>query len=268
MFFERIKPSAGLEDIIECYWVIKDDDQTSNVQKIIPDGFTELIFHFGDPYKIKLGKQWKKQSNALLAGQITRHFLLQNSGRSDVLGIKFKPTALTHLFDLNMSVITDKVVDAISVLPKEMSLLQNEFRELRSYHELVSKAENYLIKRLSSAPLKNTYADKAINLIFQKKGMVTVAELCASMKIGERQLENYFKKFVGLTPKFFCRIIRFNYIFDLVQENKQQWTSLAYEAAYYDQSHFIRNFKAFTGQSPSAYSFNEKNMANFFLNKK
>lgn len=268
MFFERIKPSAHLQHIVECYWVIKDDEPTPNIQKIIPDGFTELIFHFGDAYRIKLNKQWKKQSDALLAGQITRHFLLQNTGKSDVFGIKLKPTALTHLFDLNMNAITDKVIDAVPALPKEMSLLQTELRQSTDYCERVTSAENYLARRLSSTTLKNTYADKAIDLIFEKKGMVTVAELWASLGIGERQLENYFKKYVGLTPKFFCRIIRFNYIFDLVRENKQQWTSLAYEASYYDQSHFIRNFKNFTGQSPSAYSFNEKNMANFFLNKK
>src|SRR6185295_2451298 len=220
MFFERIKPAAHLKHIVECYWVIKDDDPAPNIQKIIPDGFTELIFHFGDPYQIRLSKQWKRQSNALVAGQITRHFLLRNTGRSDVFGIKFKPTALTHLFDLNMNIITDKVIDAIPALPKELSLLQTEFRKAAGYHECVSKVENYLERRLSGIPLKNTYADQAVDLIFKRTGMVTVAELCASAEIGERQLENYFKKYVGLTPKFFCRIIRFNYIFDLVQENK------------------------------------------------
>jgi AraC-like DNA-binding protein len=268
MFFERIEPSPDLQEIIECYWVIEEDDPASNIQKIIPDGFTELIFHFGDPYKIKLNSQWTVQSSALCAGQITRHFSLQNTGKSNVFGVKLKPTALTHLYDLNMHTITDKVVDAVCLLPKEMSFLQSEFDTSANYNERISKAEKYFKKLLSTSSFKETYADKAIDLIFERKGMVTVAELCGFTGIGERQLENYFKKLVGLSPKFFCRIIRFNYIFDLVQKNKQQWTSLAYEAAYYDQSHFIRNFKTFTGQSPSTYSFDERNMANFFLNKK
>jgi len=80
-------------------------------------------------------------------------------------------------------------------------------------------------------------------------------------------LENLFKKWVGLSPKLFARIIRFSYIFQLVQDNNQSWSSLAYEAAYYDQSHFIRNFKSFTGENPADYSFDEENMANFFLKR-
>ena len=64
------------------------------------------------------------------------------------------------------------------------------------------------------------------------------------------------------------RIIRFNYIFKLIQDNNQSWSGLAYEASYFDQSHFIRNFRDFTGENPSDYDFDEKNMANFFLQKK
>jgi AraC-like DNA-binding protein len=81
-------------------------------------------------------------------------------------------------------------------------------------------------------------------------------------------MENLFKKWVGLSPKFYSRIVRFNYIFDLVQKNKYNWNDLAYEAAFYDQSHFIRSFKNFTGENPTDYSFNEQNLANFFLRKK
>jgi AraC-like DNA-binding protein len=98
--------------------------------------------------------------------------------------------------------------------------------------------------------------------------MVTMTELSEAAGVGERQLENLFKKFVGLSPKFFARIIRFNYIFRLAESHGDNWTRLAYEAAYYDQSHFIRNFKKFTGESPAAYAFDEENMANFFLKKK
>jgi AraC-like DNA-binding protein len=51
----------------------------------------------------------------------------------------------------------------------------------------------------------------------------------------------------------------------LVQQHKEKWTSLAYEAAFFDQAHFIKDFKHFTGENPGKYSFDEKNMANFFL---
>jgi len=267
MFFKRINPHQTLEHIIECYWLIENDDPSPKKQKIIPDGFTEIIFHFGDPYRIKLSSQWQVQSSTLLAGQITRHFLLENTGQSNILGIKLKPTALTHLFNLNMSLLTDTVVDAKSVPRPEISILERLFGGFDNHEESIRKVEEYFQSLAAVKNWKETAADIAIGLIFEKNGMTTVTELCNAAGVGERQLENLFKKYVGLRPKFFSRIIRFNYIFELVQKNKERWSSLAYEAAYYDQSHFIRNFKSFTGENPSDYAFHEKNIANFFLTK-
>ena len=77
MFFKRIAPDPELEDFIECFWIIENKDPAPMRQKIIPDGFTEIIFHFKDPYRIKLGKQWQLQSKNLLAGQISKYFLLK-----------------------------------------------------------------------------------------------------------------------------------------------------------------------------------------------
>ena len=97
MQFTRIIPRKELINLIDCFWIVENDDPTPLLQKIIPDGFPEIIFHFGDPYSIKLREQWEHQSKSLLAGQITSYFHLQNTGRSSILGIKCKPAALTHL---------------------------------------------------------------------------------------------------------------------------------------------------------------------------
>ncbi len=97
--------------------------------------------------------------------------------------------------------------------------------------------------------------------------MATVAELCQAGSLGERQLQRLFKRYIGLSPKYYARIIRFNHIFQLIKEGGHNWAEIIFLSGYYDQSHFIRNFKAFTGEDPSGYFFQEQNMANFFLNK-
>ena len=97
--------------------------------------------------------------------------------------------------------------------------------------------------------------------------MVTVAVMATAAGVSERQLERLFKKYIGLSPKYYARIIRFNYIFKLIHLKNTSWAEVVYQSGFYDQSHFIRNFKAFTGEDPSSYYFEEKNMANFFLNK-
>jgi AraC-like DNA-binding protein len=85
--------------------------------------------------------------------------------------------------------------------------------------------------------------------------------------VGERYLQQLFQKYIGVSPKFFARIVRFSYIFKVIKDEDPNWADVVYEAGYYDQSHFIRNFKAFTGEDPSAYIFAEKSLANFFMKK-
>lgn len=125
--------------------------------------------------------------------------------------------------------------------------------------------DNYFVSLVPTAtanPIK-----QQLDLIFSTNGMLTVAEMATAAGISERQLERLFKKYIGLSPKYYARIIRFNYIFELIKSKQHTWAEVVYQSGYYDQSHFIRNFKAFTGEDPSSYYFEEKNMANFFLNK-
>jgi AraC-like DNA-binding protein len=267
MIYKRYQPATTLQRLIECYWIIEDDDTTIHSQKIIPDGFTEIIFHYGEPYRINLDNEWKSQSTCLLAGQISNYFFLENTGVSGVLGVKFKPAALTHLFRLNMHLFTNKVVDLYSVPGINIGSLEKDLKETIDHDSKIALLDNYFTQLIQQTSFTNTPVDAVIELIFQQHGMVTVAELSKVATVGERQLENLFKKWVGLSPKLFARIIRFSYIFELVQQNNQSWSGLAYEAAFYDQSHFIRNFNSFTGENPASYAFDEGNMANFFLKR-
>src|ERR1700759_4543736 len=124
MGFNRFKPHPDLTSFIECYWVVRDDDHATKREKIIPDGFTELIFHFGDTYRTNINGEWVEHSKYLLAGQISSCFFLENTGRSGIAAIKFKPTALTQLFGIEMITYTDKVVDLDSIAIPGMTCLK------------------------------------------------------------------------------------------------------------------------------------------------
>jgi AraC-like DNA-binding protein len=249
MDFRRIQPTGNAAKAVDCYWLVRDNNSTRVKQKIIPDGFAEIIFHFGDPYRIDLDGRWKLQGKRLLAGQITKSFFLENTGMSDMLGIKLKPTAPAHLFNIPMKKIVDKVITLDKKIKIDVSNVDECFNELCKGYP-------------SDHP-----ADKAVDIIFSKKGMVTVMSICKELSVSERYLQQLFQKYVGLSPKFFARIVRFSYIFQLIKDNDPDWAQVVCEAGYYDQSHFIRNFKSFTGEDPSEYIFAEKTLANFFMRK-
>lgn len=266
MQFSRIDPSKALRDLVECYWIVEHDDPATVIQKIIPDGFTEIIFHFGDSYEINLDDRWVLQPRNLLAGQISRYFHLRNTGTSGILGIKFRPAALTHLFNISMRDLTDRVVDVRDWIPDHASHWENALHSVTDYRERIALLETSLVA-LHIRDVLQQPIEKALDSIFRTKGSITVGDMCHEAGVQERQLERLFRKYIGLSPKFFARVIRFSTIFQVVNEKEWNGSALGLESGFYDQSHFIRNFKAFTGEDPSRYFFDEKSLANFFLKK-
>ena len=271
MDFTLISPAPDLNEFIECYWMMYSDDTEPTVEKIIPDGFTEIIFNYRDVYKSKISGEWHLQSPDLLAGQLRTFFYLQNTGTTGSIAIKLKPAALTQLFDLKMNEYLDKIVDLDSLPNPEFGALKEKIQMLvdagnnRQEHIVKQVLDDYfkiLVETTSKNPLKS-----ALELIFNSNGMAVVADMATAAGVTERQLERLFKKYIGLSPKYYARVIRFNYIFQLIKSENSSWAEIVYQSGYYDQSHFIRNFKAFTGEDPSSYFFEEKNMANFFLKK-
>lgn len=267
MIYHRQLPAPELQSVVNCYWHIDSQgDSTIETQKIVPDGYPEIILHYGAPYEINLDGSWKDQATCLLAGQIRQHFFLRNTGVSGMVGIKLQPAALTHLFNIDQSGLTGKVVDLPEsirrVLSPAISSLHSDLDMAR-----VCSALDLAFSKLTAQGPESDEISASVSLLLERKGNIGVNELTEAVNCGERKLERLFKRFIGLSPKFYARIIRLSYIFELMQEGNKNWSDLVYDSGFYDQSHFIKNFKEFTGEDPSSYGFDERNMANFHLKK-
>ena len=126
MEFTRISPHPDLEGFIECYWVMYSYNSVPQVEKIIPHGFTEIIFNYGDVYKAKISGNWTLQSPNLLAGQLKTFFYLENTGRTGSIAIKLKPAVLTQLFGYSMDQYLDKIVGLDSFSNPELKQLKEK----------------------------------------------------------------------------------------------------------------------------------------------
>ncbi|MEM6524280.1 MAG: helix-turn-helix domain-containing protein [Bacteroidota bacterium] len=268
LIFEKIQPTEALSSIVKEYWHVENDESYDIVrQKIIPDGYTEIIMHYKDPYRINIEGIWKTQSKFLLAGQITDHFFIENTGCSGMYGIKFQPTGLNTLFNLWMDHHINKVNELQSVLGKKADIFIEGGYKMQDFQDLTDNIERYLINILSGSR-PNQKIEEAVSYVLAHAGLVKVSELTKLVGLSERQLERGFKRCIGLTPKRYIRIIRFARIFDRVKNNGNKWTEIALDSGFFDQSHFIKDFKEFTGEDPTEYLFEQKNMANFFLRRK
>jgi AraC-like DNA-binding protein len=266
MIYEQANPKDSLTNLIKSFWFIdSQEDARIHQEKIIPDGYPELIFHYGAPYRIHINGRWELQEKMLLAGQIKNYFLLENTGVSKMMAIKFQPWAIKELFSIDMSSITDRVIP----IPSHMATTTKELQKIavssESFQDKVQQMEYELESLVSKKRVDFSSKHKAVKALIASHGQLSLKEIQEKYQISERALERYFKTDIGLSPKFYTRIIRFSYIFQWVQKPSIDWSEIVYKAGYYDQSHFIKNFKEFTGEDPSKYGFSAKNMGNFFL---
>lgn len=245
---------------VKWFWMVESDSSDILTQKIIPDGYPEVIFHYGDPYEINITGNWERQSLSLLAGQAQKFFHLRNTGVTRMFAIKLQPWTLHALSETDASTLLDRVV------PLHSSQVWSELRTIAITNQLLEEKCEIIGKLLSAQEFATPkVVQQALQRVLAANGLLTIQELIASLNVSERTLERHFKLHVGLSPKRYCRIIRHAYIFKVVNEKPDNWAQVAYKAGYYDQTHFIKNFQEFTGEDPSKYGFDDKTFANFFL---
>ena len=130
----------------------RDESTSIHQQKIIPDGFSKIIFHYGDPYRISLNNEWQLQTDILFAGQISQHFFLENTGASDIIGINLRPKAFTRLYELPMSPFSHSVVD-ISIAIPTLKKLYIDVNKSKTDEEKVSAFDTYFNQLLVQHPI-------------------------------------------------------------------------------------------------------------------
>lgn len=256
-------PDSRLNCAIECYWFVDGDDTSQ--QKIIPDGFPEIIFHFGDSYElISENGIASRQETMLISGQISRPILLRATGRSDVFGIKFKPAGIWNLFRVNMSALKNQVIPLRDV---DMSIpnLYNTLLPLGN-SERVKHIEKFLLAALK--PMNS--ADEIspiIKTIEDANGNISIDVLCEQHNITPRKLQRLFHQQVGVTAKQYARIVRFRTVYALLQKPSLTKSDSLYVTGYFDQPHFNKEFREFTNDNPEKWFAENNAFANLFMNR-
>ncbi len=262
MKYARFIPDIRLQSLVDCYWLVEGHD--TEVQKVVPDGCPELIFHFGDPYEIGNGKGLAEiQEPCLVAGQLDRPIYLRPTGKSGVLGIKFKPLGLWRMFGTDMHLLTNYAYSLSDVIPSVFENLTQRLRQSSSQKDRISQVEDVLLGYAIKAKPENEL-DLVIETIQSSKGQITLSGLAHHFNISNRKIERLFHQRVGISAKRYSRLIRFTSVFSLIQKPAMTKAEASYLAGYFDQAHFNRDFHQFTGESPEIYFKHNHSFANFF----
>ena len=244
--FEVVRPSPALARYVHCYWTLA-GCASMDPQTIFPDGRMELVFQLGDPFhRVHEDGTRVTQATCLLIGQMPHPVTIAPAGKVRSIGVRFRPHGAQAFLRFPLDEVASQLVpleDILGVFAREL------LSRIHDAHDPIPQIENFLLSMLR--PVDNDRVlSRVLDSILRSNGAAQVEDLASHAGISRRQLERVFLRRVGIGPKLFSRIVRFQ---RLLRAPQRDWAVMAADSGYFDQAHLIHDFREFTGQSPMAW---------------
>lgn len=266
--FSEYKPSLPLSSLVQTYWTGDFNIYSENrfVQSVIPNGCIELIIHLTTSHcELIKEDSWGKSPEFTLIGLQTSSYEVRFNEPVKVFGIRFNPEGIYNFFGVPPAHFTSTFEESKDVLGIDFDDYCSRLRDAKTVTEQVLLTESFLVKKLENlCSNKIDYVKMASEIIRRNHGIISLENLIKQVPISTRQLQREFKNKFGITAKEYMRIARLNAIQNYMQNTpKINLTELSYDKGFSDQSHFIREFKMFTGTNPKGFL---KDRENYIVN--
>lgn len=256
MQYKEYMPSAALSAYVKCYYV--SDSVTAAEDRAFATGCVEIMFNMeGVQWETKINNQFVTIPDVELWGQIIKPLVFRTPGKNRMFGIRFYPHAASAFLNDDISLFNDSVTDLTSIIGQPVQDLYNQLLDAESTNQRISLIEAFLLKRLSlfEKKLDKVKLVQAVMSELKKEDFFdNISNVASRYGITSRYLQKIFLLHTGVTPKLYSKINRFQKSLLLMGKGGSSLTSIAYECGYFDQSHFIREFKSFTCNLPSSFN--------------
>lgn len=260
----QLYPSAVLAPYISHYLIIENNLSKESVHRFFPDGHPGMIFNYGDIFSQEFNDRGTlhRLPQSMVYGQVNRHFNLVSGKKIGLLIVVFKPFGLSVFTKITSRELTNQTTSTQDIFGNDAEFLTEQVVLGKCHSERIQYIENFLIKFLDFNLMHLSLVKACINKLDFTKGQTSVALLTKELSVSERTLERAFDSLVGISPKQYGRVIRLQQYLKLRQHKPDQHlTTLGYEAGYYDQAHFIREFYDLAGLTPKQYDKNTNRLA-------
>lgn len=257
MDFKQFLPSAALKPYIKYYYLFQSDNDKAFEDTVFPSGDMEMIFNLGEGiWEATVENRFQRNPAVELWGQITRPLPIKSKGKQTMLGVKFFTHSAAVFLDEEIGMFSDRVCDLSEIIGEPISTLHLKLLEVNETWNRIQLIENFLLKKLNITERKIDTVSKIRSILSTIKNNSTENNLslvASKHNVTPRYLHKLVNQYTGLSPKSYNKISRFQLSLQLISRKDQTLTSIAYNCGYFDQSHFIRDFKSFTGITPSSY---------------
>jgi AraC-like DNA-binding protein len=261
---ESIKPTGLLSKYIKNYFIVetdKSEDYLPN-ERVYPCGYATLVFHYGPPSIFqKRGSSKYIEPNLVICGQQTSYYDLSLSGKTGMILIVFRPHGVKSFFNFPITELLNENLPLHDLINNVTIELEDKLFNAPDNKQRIAHLEDFLIKRLSTYGEGFAFhndeferVEYALEIIENSKGQIRTLDIAHEVCLGIKQFERTFSKYVGINPKKYASIVRFQNVIQMKRKHdNSSMFQLAFDNGYYDQSHFIHDFKSLTGLTPKAF---------------
>ncbi|RZK55998.1 MAG: AraC family transcriptional regulator [Pedobacter sp.] len=177
--------------------------------------------------------------------------MVQCPNQHYVLGINFRPGALYRFCGISIEELVNQVVEASLIFGKAIDVLSQRIGAAKSKAEILNLVETFFFDKINKLGALNTF-DTAIAKLVQAEGNIPMDEVAKLACMSEKQFERKALERLGMLPKLFARLTRFSKAYMIKETNPDiSWSNIAHQCGYYDQMHLVRDFKLFSGSTPT-----------------
>jgi AraC-like DNA-binding protein len=257
MFYKIYQPHPALKEFIN-HIVIYDLSVGTSIEAPVfpfpplPENFLYIYIFDSPSVEYFDSGHVEKMPMSVTIGQQTSRIRLHMPRQNVCVRIAFQPAGLYRLLGMPMNkYFLDIGQDSSEFFKDELKYLREQLQETISTEQMKAIVEVFLLKKLAKLKSKLPI-DHVLPLIINSGGMMKIEDIAYQSCVSFRQLERQFHQRIGVSPKFYLRLTRFAKAWMMREANpSMSWINIAYQCGYFDQMHFIRDFKEFAGVPPS-----------------
>ncbi len=251
-------PAAPLSEFVGLLWMYEGYQQPHEKERLLPDGSMELVVNLNedlvrayDPYETQ---KFQSLRGSVMVGAHSEFFVIDTAQQQSVVGVHFKPGGAFPFFDPPAGELRNQMVSLDDLWGSMAGQLRERLLEAGTPEAMFRVLEEVLIARAAERLQRHPAVTFALGEFHGSTHSRTIAQVTGQIGLSPKRFIEVFRGEVGLTPKLFCRVRRFQRAVRLASSGRPvEWAALAVDCGYFDQAHFIHDFRAFSGINPSTY---------------
>lgn len=250
MRFDKITPNELLKPYIK--HLVISENTTENIYKVFPSLGLVIGFQYRGHLATVNKDEEIKLATAGITGISDSFKIFKNAINTSTILVYFTEVGLTYFTSTPANELFNQSVSLENIFDKDkINDTEEKLALAKTDAQRIHIVEHFLLSQLKDIQ-KDKLIIEAVRLIYQSKGTIKIKELNKKLFISQSPFEKRFRRLVGTTPKKFASIVRFNSVLNDLNEIKSL-TEICYENHFFDQAHFIKDFKQYTGDTPETF---------------